>query len=209
MKTCLLLSGGMDSIALAYWKRPDLAITIDYGQLAASAEIDASKAITKRLGIEHIILELDTSFLGSGDMSGKAPDNLAPESDWWPYRNQLLVTLAAMKVLPYGVNQLWLAAVRSDNQHADGRPEFYRKLNALLSMQEGGMQVSAPAITYSTPELIRISGLPKELLAFSHSCHKTIIECGACRGCNKYIYVYEELGYDLDRPGHTSTKETA
>ena len=33
----LLLSGGMDSIALAFWKRPEIAITIDYGQRAAEA----------------------------------------------------------------------------------------------------------------------------------------------------------------------------
>ena len=38
MNTALLLSGGMDSIALAYWKRPDIALTIDYGQAAADAE---------------------------------------------------------------------------------------------------------------------------------------------------------------------------
>lgn len=209
MKTCLLLSGGMDSIALAYWKRPSLAITIDYGQLAAQAEIDASKAITKRLGIEHILIKVDTSQLGSGDMAGKPAAVLAPESDWWPYRNQLLVTLGAMKAISYGVTQLWLASVRSDNQHADGRPEFYRLMSNLLSMQEGGMEVLAPAISYSTSELIRISGLPKELLAYAHSCHKSIVGCGACRGCNKYIDVYEELGYDLDKSGEPQTQATA
>lgn len=42
-KTAILLSGGMDSIALAYWKRPEIAITIDYGQKPAAAEVVASK----------------------------------------------------------------------------------------------------------------------------------------------------------------------
>ncbi len=37
-KTAILLSGGMDSIALAYWKRPELAITINYGQKPFLAE---------------------------------------------------------------------------------------------------------------------------------------------------------------------------
>ena len=35
LKTGLLLSGGMDSIAIAWWKRPQWAITFDYGQTAA------------------------------------------------------------------------------------------------------------------------------------------------------------------------------
>ena len=30
MSAALLLSGGMDSIALAYWRKPSIAITIDY-----------------------------------------------------------------------------------------------------------------------------------------------------------------------------------
>lgn len=40
MKTGLLLSGGMDSLTLAWWKRPDIAFTLNYGQLAAQAEIE-------------------------------------------------------------------------------------------------------------------------------------------------------------------------
>jgi 7-cyano-7-deazaguanine synthase len=39
MDTGLLLSGGMDSVALAYWLRPDVAFTIDYGQLSAEGEL--------------------------------------------------------------------------------------------------------------------------------------------------------------------------
>src|SRR5688500_9014701 len=99
MKTALLLSGGMDSIALAWWKRPDLAFTVDYGQLAAAEEIDASAAICRELGTPHVVLRLDARELGSGDMAGSSPDPNAPASDWWPYRNQFLVTLVAMKAV--------------------------------------------------------------------------------------------------------------
>jgi len=35
----ILLSGGLDSIALAYWLRPQIAVTIDYGQRPARAVI--------------------------------------------------------------------------------------------------------------------------------------------------------------------------
>ena len=59
MKTALLLSGGMDSLAIAWWKRPDVAITIDYGQKAAEAEKRASSAVCQELGIEHHILTID------------------------------------------------------------------------------------------------------------------------------------------------------
>ncbi|WP_440506100.1 7-cyano-7-deazaguanine synthase [Serratia nevei] len=64
MKTALLLSGGMDSIAIAWWKRPDIALTLDYGQYAAEAEIRAASVTCKSLGIDHHIIRIDCRSLG-------------------------------------------------------------------------------------------------------------------------------------------------
>lgn len=66
MKTALLLSGGMDSIAIAWWKRPDIALTLDYGQQAANAEIKAATATCEALGIEHHIIRIDCRSLIRG-----------------------------------------------------------------------------------------------------------------------------------------------
>ena len=145
MKTALLLSGGMDSLAIAWWKRPDVAITLDYGQKAAEAEKRASAAVCAQLGIEHHIVHIDCSSLGSGDMADAAPDAAAPASDWWPYRNQMLLTFSAMKCIALGVKKLLIGTVRSDGSHIDGTPEFVNLMDQLLSMQEGGLRVEAPA----------------------------------------------------------------
>jgi 7-cyano-7-deazaguanine synthase len=201
MKTAILLSGGMDSLSLVWWKRPDYAFTLDYGQLAAKAEITASSAICKRLKIPHHILSVDCRALGSGDMAGSKADEFAPASDWWPYRNQLLITLVAMKAITLGVTHLWLGTVRSDGSHKDGTPEFVEYINRLMSFQEGGMLIEAPAIAMSTAELVQISGIPSQYLAWAHSCHTADVACGHCRGCNKYFEVFEEVGYELDRLG--------
>src|SRR4051812_5109212 len=95
LKRLLLLSGGMDSIALAWAIRPDLSLTIDYGQLAAPGEIRAAKAVCAELGLGHKVLKIDCSGIGSGDMAGARPSEVAPVSEWWPFRNQLLVTMGA------------------------------------------------------------------------------------------------------------------
>ena len=81
MKSALLLSGGMDSTAIAWWKRPDLTITIDYGQKAAEAEKHASSQVAHALGIPHEVITVDCSSLGSGDMAHAAPDSHATTSD--------------------------------------------------------------------------------------------------------------------------------
>lgn len=195
MKTSLLLSGGMDSICIAWWKRPELAVTIDYGQAAAQAEVMAARAVCAQLGIEHHLIRVDCRELGSGDMAGREADAAAPASDWWPYRNQLLVTLAAMKVISLSASKLYIGTVRSDELHRDGTVRFVELINELLQYQEGGLQVEAPAIAMSTLELARTVSVPAELIAWAHSCHKANLPCGSCRGCNKYEASMFELGY--------------
>lgn len=197
LRTALLLSGGMDSTSIAWWMRPHLAITIDYGQKAAQAELLASTQVCKELGIAHEAIVADCGSLGSGDMSGAAVDQLAKTSDWWPYRNQLLVTLACMRAISRKIQILYIGVVRSDGEsHMDGTMDFIRRMDDLVSLQEGGIRVVAPAIALSTTELIRRAGVPVSLLAWSHSCHKANIACGDCRGCNKYLETYVELGPD-------------
>ena len=198
-KCALLLSGGMDSLCIAWWKQPDVAITIDYGQLPASAEIAASAAICDRLSIEHHIVQVDCRALGSGDMAGTAANTYASATDWWPYRNQLLITVAAMKAIGLGVSRLLIGTVRSDNLHCDGTPDFIALVSDLMARQEGNLVVEAPAITMMSGDLVRKSGVPPEVLAWSHSCHKADVPCGECRGCNKYFAVLEEIQNGLDR----------
>jgi 7-cyano-7-deazaguanine synthase len=200
MKSALLLSGGMDSLCVAWWKRPEIAITVDYGQLPARAEIAASEAICSALHIEHHVIRVDSRGLGSGDMAGSSPSALAPASDWWPYRNQMLVTMAAMKAIQLGVTRLMIGTVSSDGTHKDGTPEFVLTLGALMAMQEGRMIVEAPAIQMTTKDLALISQVPRSQLAWAHSCHRANVPCGACRGCNKYVQTLKDLDGELDQP---------
>jgi len=199
VKAALLLSGGMDSLSLAWWKRPAFAITIDYGQLASQAEIAASTEVCRQLKIEHHVIRIDCRSLGSGDMAGAGADRYAPASDWWPYRNQLLLTIAAMKAINLGANLLLLGTVKSDGSHLDGTQGFVDAMSHLLGLQEGQMRVDAPAITMSTTELVRHCGVPRDLLAWAHSCHKANVSCANCRGCNKYFEVLAELDDGVDR----------
>lgn len=196
MKTALLLSGGMDSIAIAYWKKPELAITVAYGQCAEQAEIRAAAAVCEALGIEHHIIESNLRALGSGDMAGGAASALAPVSEWWPFRNQMLVTLAAMKAVALNVSRLLIGTLRTDGVHADGTPKFLAAVNAVLACQEGAIALEAPAIELSGAELIKASGVPADVLAWAHSCHVANEACGLCRGCAKHYQVLEELGVD-------------
>lgn len=189
----LLLSGGMDSIALAYWKRPDIAFTVDYGQAAARAEVAASSQVCRELGIQHEVVRGDCASLGSGDMAGREALGMAPVPEWWPYRNQLLVTLAGMRAVALGVTTMMLGSVASDGSHADGKRDFYEAIDRLMRLQEGGVAVEAPALCMTTAELVCESGVPRSLLSWAHSCHVGSLACGGCRGCVKHYEVTKAL----------------
>lgn len=186
----------MDSIALAYLKRPKYAFTLDYGQKAALAETNAARQVCEELSIDHHVISLDCGSLGSGDMSSKPSLSMSPVSEWWPYRNQLLVTLACMKGVVLGIDELIVGSVRTDGAHKDGTMEFYSYLSTLVQYQEGAIKISCPAIDLTTVELIRKSKLPESLLLWAHSCHTSNEPCMNCNGCKKYLFTLQSLNLD-------------
>lgn len=191
----LLLSGGLESSALAAWRRPPLALTIDYGQTPASGETTAAAAVCRELQLEHHVLQIDCRQLGSGLLASGEPAANAPSPEWWPYRNQLLVTLAATWGMRHHVTSITVGSVSGDGQrHADGRAAFYEQLNQLLVMQEGAVRVQAPAAHMTSDELITMSGVTDAVLGWTHSCHTSNLSCGACPGCSKRREVLERLG---------------
>ena len=187
-------SGGMDSIAVAHLCRPSVAITINYGQLPAAGEIRAAAAVAETLRMQHEVIRVDLLALGSGDMAGSPAIDIAPVTEWWPFRNQMLVTLAAMRAVELKVERLLIGTVKSDGSHADGRREFIAAMDKVLRLQEGGLTLEAPAMDWTAAELVRASGVPQELLAWAHSCHVADYACGACRGCVKHYETSEAIG---------------
>lgn len=194
MSDAILLSGGLDSVALAAWLRPPIAITCNYGQLAADGEIRAARQVSAVLGIAHHVIEVNCRSLGSGDLAGTDSSPAAPASEWWPFRNQLLVTLSAMLAFRHGATRLLLGTVKSDSFHIDGTERFVIAIDELCRLQEGKIRVAAPAINKTSSQLIRESGISMALLAWAHSCHTSAWACGQCRGCCKHRMVMQELG---------------
>jgi 7-cyano-7-deazaguanine synthase len=154
MSEVLLLSGGIDSIAIASWRRPSQCLTLDYGQRPANGEIAAASEVCKALGLRHTILRVPIAELGCGSLAGKAPSEVSANPEFWPFRNQFLVTMAAMFAIKHGLNSVVIGTVSTDNRHADGRASFVRSLRALLAVQEGKIRLEAPALELSSAELI-------------------------------------------------------
>lgn len=190
MSDLLLLSGGVDSAALAAWKRPSRCVFIDYGQRPADGERRAARQVAAALDRPLDELNIDCSVVGSGLLAGETRDSKAmidqPSPEWWPFRNQLLVTLAAAHAVLIGAARVIVGTVASDgHRHVDGTADFYRRLDELVAMQEGKVRVSAPAVDLEPVQLLERSGITDSVLGWTHSCHVGDIACGTCPGCLK------------------------
>ncbi len=195
LNALLLLSGGMDSTALAALQRPIGALFIDYGQRSAPGERLAAAAVGSALEVTVHSLRIDCSPVGAGLLVGDERPPYAPSPEWWPYRNQLLVTLAASWGLPRGFQSIVIGSVRGDGErHLDGTQGFYESLDRLVSMQEGGMNVVAPALGVTTADLVNESGISDQVLVMTHSCDVSPIACGFCPSCEKRRITLGELG---------------
>jgi 7-cyano-7-deazaguanine synthase len=112
--------------------------------------------------------------------------------EWWPYRNQMLITFAGMRFINEGLREIMIGAVRTD-VHADGKAPFIRGINRLMSVQEGEVTVSAPARSLHPSKLLSVSGFPDTLLGLTFSCHVMEYPCGQCRGCLKHLQTIKAI----------------
>lgn len=191
----LLFSGGIESTCLAILHRPDVLLTVDYGQACAEGELRAANHIARRLTLRHETVRAPLAHLGAGDLAASAPATGGEATEFWPYRNQMLVTLAAMRFEREGLREILIGTIQSDQIHADGTPEFVDAISAALTSQNSGLSLIAPAISYTTEQVVRASGISNEMLGWTFSCHRSNVACGVCRGCNKSIAVLRAMGH--------------
>ena len=182
----LLLSGGLDSAAIAAVEQPARALFVDYGQVAAEDERAGAHAVAEYLGIELEEASVNLAGLGSGTLTGTDPVSHAPTPEWFPYRNQFLATIGAAHAAQHGLKAVILGLVEGDEErHADNTARFRASINKLVSDQEHEVRVIAPYARTPSHELLIGSDLPVEVLQLTYSCYRADGPCGECPGCSR------------------------
>lgn len=189
----LLFSGGIESTCLALIHKPALLFTVNYGQKCARGEVRSSSLIAKKLNLKHEVIEVNICSLGSGDLSDSPALRNRKATEFWPFRNQFLITLAAMRCSQLELNQVIIGTIKTDNIHEDGRPEFLENINKLLSQQMPQIEVLAPAIDLDSETLIKRANLDQDLLGWTFSCYTSDVACGQCRGCQKTLNIRNRI----------------
>lgn len=204
MKSIVLLSSGLDSTVAfkeAYDKCDEvMCVTFDYGQRARKKEIEFAKAICKKFGVKHTIIELPwyRTFRGAltgreelPEISGEDLDNReitqkTAEAVWVPARNVVFLAIAAALAENYRYD---LIVTGFDAEEAatfpDNTPGFVESFNGML--KSGTLthpEIYVPLISMSKTEIVKRGLKIGAPLEWSWSCYKGEERpCGACESC--------------------------
>ncbi|MCY3634008.1 MAG: PfkB family carbohydrate kinase [bacterium] len=193
----MLLSGGLDSAAIAAVEKPDRALFVDYGQAAADAERVSAQEVAELLQIEFDEVTVDATQIGAGALINGDRLEVAPTPEWFPYRNQLLVTIAAAHALHNGLEVVILGTVAGDgHRHMDGSRKFIAKLDSVLRCQEGTLRLIAPHADTPTIELLARTEHRAKIVAATYSCDVATTSCGKCNSCLRRAEILSELAAD-------------
>lgn len=171
----LLLSGGLDSATVLFddFNKPDLCLTVDYGQLAV-AEPRKAKALASGRNVPWQCVKVEWPIaLTCGIVGGNI--RTAAEAVV-PGRNAMFIALAAMR----GATEVVLGCNLDDYEaFVDCREDVLEGVGAAC-----GVTVSVPLSGMTKAEVVRLAELRGVPVNFCMSCYAGKEPgCGLCAAC--------------------------
>ena len=194
--SAIIVSGGMDSITLLYDKKEEIAlgISFDYGSNHNAKEIPFAKMHCERLGIKHIVINLDfmhqyfKSSLLEG--AGAIPEgNYADEnmkSTVVPFRNGIMLSIAIGIAESNNLKKVFIANHGGDHTiYPDCRPEFIKAIDeAATTGTYVNVRIEAPYTNITKTDIARRGAELGINFAETWSCYKGGEKhCGKCGTC--------------------------
>ena len=144
-KAVVVFSGGQDSTTCLFWAKKKynevIAVSFDYNQKHI-LELDCAKAICKKHGVEHHILDMTLlNQLAPNSLTRQdiAVDKSAPEhgtpNSFVDGRNLLFLSFVAVFAKQRGINTIITGVSQSDfSGYPDCRDVFVKSLNVTLNL---------------------------------------------------------------------------
>lgn len=199
--TVAIVSGGMDSVALAYLLSHEghnlHLLSVDYGQRHAK-EIDYARRAASDLACKHSVVDLRsiTKLIATSSLTGavEVPDGHYAEDTMRatvvPNRNMTMLSIACAVAISEGANYVATGVHGGDHFiYPDCRPEFVAAANAaaLVGMAGVGTDwrgIIAPFVHHDKAYIAREGtaiGVPWQQ---TWSCYKGgEVHCGRCGTC--------------------------
>lgn len=207
--SAIIVSGGMDSITLLYYRKDEIAlgISFDYGSNHNAREIPFAKMHCERLGIKHITINLDfmhqyfkSSLLDGAEAIPEghyADDNM--KSTVVPFRNGIMLAIAIGIAESNNLDQVFIANHGGDHTiYPDCRPEFINAIDAAATAGTyNNVKVIAPYTKITKSDIARIGKRLGIDYAETWSCYKGgEVHCGKCGTCVERKEALAEAGIE-------------
>lgn len=175
MKTIVLLSGGLDSLACLHHHISNneevSALFIDYGQASLTYELRAAKQIAKEFySIDFKTIKVMNEFkFSDGFILG---------------RNLMFVSLALFTIRIVEPTKISLGIHKGTN-YVDCTNEFINKVNKIMDLYSNGrIRVVAPFKDLIKNDIYCYALNEKLPIKDTYSCEKgNLIPCGMCNSC--------------------------
>lgn len=201
-KTVAIVSGGMDSVTLAYHLVQDLGhdlhlVSVDYGQRHRK-EIQFAALAAERLNARHTVVDLSgiTSAIATSSLTGdiNVPDGHYAEESMRitvvPNRNLTMLSVAC--AIAVSENADWVATGVHGGDHfiyPDCRPEFISAANTAALIGNVGLApafkgITAPFVHTDKAGITLVGHKARVPWQETWSCYKGgDIHCGRCGTC--------------------------
>ncbi len=214
-KSVVLFSGGLDSSTALVWARRRYdkvyPLSFDYGQ-RHRVELRMAALQARRFRLPHTVLKVDLRPMGGSALTdrsipvprfGRRSDiRPGPPATYVPFRNGVLISLAAAWAEPRGILDIITGFNVIDSpDYPDTGPEFVAAMEAALNAGTGAgagrrmWRILAPFIDFRKSAIIR-EGLEWGAdYAHSVSCYTgRETPCGRCSACLLRRAAFEEVG---------------
>jgi 7-cyano-7-deazaguanine synthase len=194
-KAVVILSGGPDSVTVAYWAKAEgyevIGVTFNYGQ-KAQKEVKIAREIACTLGIKHEVIDisnLSDIYQGVTSLVDKKLEVSYEFTDpiIVPFRNGIFMAVTVAYADGIDANHIFYGAHASDEPfYPDCRKEFYEAFQYAARLgTEKPFVIKSPFSDFRKSEIIRRAvklGVPLEK---TWSCYLNgQVHCGKCESCN-------------------------
>lgn len=202
-KGVVLVSGGLDSTTLCYLFIKQniefIPLIINYGQHCFKTELARLNEVLPHDYVNKIeIINVSEIYKYSNSKFIKAAnlweEKITADDLYIPYRNVLILTVAASFARTLGLDYVYSAFINSNHaKEIDCSSEFFNTLENLLS-EYGSVKIQMPFRNLSKYEVAQLGlelGAP---IAKTFSCQASPdIPCGACPNCVDRLYALKKI----------------
>ncbi|MDQ8747732.1 7-cyano-7-deazaguanine synthase [Elizabethkingia miricola] len=192
-KGIILASGGLDSTTLCYLflkeKIEFIPLIINYGQHCFETELDRLKNVLPSQYVDKIeIVDISEVYKYSTSKFIQPvnlwEEKISADDLYIPYRNVLILTVAASFARTLELNYVYSAFINSNHaKEIDCSNNFFNNLENLLS-EYGSVKIEMPFRNFSKFDVAKLGielGAP---IGSTFSCQASpVIPCGACPNC--------------------------